>query len=135
MNKQNSIDMTNKLITPQIIKALKNYPLYSQEGKGIEAICVAVFQIGRIKWYILEGQYEGDDFILFAVVCGMCETEYGYVSANELEKIEIDGSKYGINDKFHVCQVKGFTPTKLKNIQDNELRSFLHRLYSKPHKS
>ncbi len=127
--------MTNKLITPQIIKALKNYPLYSQEGKGIEAICVAVFQIGRIKWYILEGQYEGDDFILFAVVCGMCETEYGYVSANELEKIEIDGSKYGINDKFHVCQVKGFTPTKLKNIQDNELRSFLHRLYSKPHKS
>ena len=127
--------MTNKLITPQIIKALKNYPLYSQEEKGIEAICVAVFQIGRIKWYILEGQYEGDDFILFAVVCGMCETEYGYVSANELEKIEIDGSKYGINDKFHVCQVKGFTPTKLKNIQDNELRSFLHRLYSKPHKS
>lgn len=127
--------MTNKLITPQIIKALKNYPLYSQEGKGIEAICVAVFQIGRIKWYILEGQYEGDDFILFAVVCGMCETEYGYVSANELEKIEIDGSKYGINDKFHVCQVKGFTPTKLKNMQDNELRSFLHRLYSKPQKS
>ena len=127
--------MTNKLITPQIIKALKNYPLYSQEGKGSEAICVAVFQIGRIKWYILEGQYEGDDFILFAVVCGMCETEYGYVSANELEKIEIDGTKYGINDKFHVCQVKGFTPTKLKNIQDNELRSFLHRLYSKPHKS
>ena len=127
--------MTNKLITPQIIKALKNYPLYSQEGKGIEAICVAVFQIGRIKWYILEGQYEGDDFILFAVVCGMCETEYGYVSANELEKIEIDGSKYGINDKFHVCQVKGFTPTKLKNIQDNELRSFLHRLYSKPQKN
>ena len=127
--------MTNKLITPQIIKALKNYPLYSQEGKGIEAICVAVFQIGRIKWYILEGQYEGDDFILFAVVCGMCETEYGYVSANELEKIEIDGSKYGINDKFHVCQVKGFTPTKLKNIQDDELRSFLHRLYSKSPKS
>lgn len=127
--------MTNKLITPQIIKALKNYPLYSQEGKGIEAICVAVFQIGRIKWYILEGQYEGDDFILFAVVCGMCETEYGYVSANELEKIEIDDTKYGINDKFHVCQVKGFTPTKLKNIQDNELHSFLHRLYSKPQKN
>ena len=127
--------MTNKLITPQIIKALKNYPLYSQEGKGIEAICVAVFQIGRIKWYILEGQYEGDDFILFAVVCGMCETEYGYVSANELEKIEIDGTKYGINDKFHVCQVKGFTPTKLKKIQDDELRSFLHRLYSKPQKN
>lgn len=96
---------------------------------------MAVFTIGRIRWFVLEGQTEGNDFMLFTIVCGLCETEYGYVSANELEKIEIDGTKYGINDKFHVCQLKGFTPTKLKNIQDNELRSFLHRLYSKPQKN
>lgn len=129
--------MERKLITPQFMEAIKNFPLYSQEEKGKDAICVAVFTIGRIRWYILEGQHEGDDFVLFAIVCGMCETEseYGYVSANEMEKIEIDGTKYGINDKFHVCQVKGFTPTKLKNIQDNDLRRFLHRLYSKPKKN
>lgn len=120
---------------PQFMEAIKNFPLYSQEEKGKDAICVAVFTIGRIRWFVLEGQTEGNDFMLFTIVCGLCETEYGYVSANELEKIEIDGTKYGINDKFHVCQVKGFTPTKLKNIQDNELRSFLHRLYSKPQKS
>lgn len=127
--------MTNKLITPQFMEAIKNFPLYSQEEKGKDAICVAVFTIGHIRWFVLEGQTEENDFMLFTIVCGLCETEYGYVSANELEKIEIDGSKYGINDKFHVCQVKGFTPTKLKNIQDNELRSFLHRLYSKPQKN
>lgn len=96
--------MTNRLITPQLMEALKNYPLYSQESKGGEAVCVAVFQIGRIRWYILEGQQEGDDFVLFAVVCGMCETEYGYVSANELTSIEIDGAKFGMDCKFHVCQ-------------------------------
>ena len=62
--------MTNRLITPQLMEALKKYPLYSQESKGGEAVCVAVFQIGRIRWYILEGQQEGDDFVLFAVVCG-----------------------------------------------------------------
>ena len=64
--------MERKLITPQFMEAIKNFPLYSQEEKGKDAICVAVFTIGRIRWYILEGQHEGDDFVLFAVVCGMC---------------------------------------------------------------
>ena len=42
--------MTNKLITPQFMKAIKNFPLYSQEEKGKDAICVAVFTIGRTKF-------------------------------------------------------------------------------------
>lgn len=50
MNKQNSIDMTNKLITPQFMEAIKNFPLYSQEEKGKDAICVAVFTIGHIMF-------------------------------------------------------------------------------------
>ena len=131
MNRQNSIDMTNRLITPQLMEALKNYPLYSQDGKGVEAICVAVFQIGRIRWYVLEGQQEGDDFVLFSVVCGMCETEYGYVSANELASIEIDGAKFGMDCKFHVCQDNRFQPTKLKDICHTDLQEFLNRIYPK----
>lgn len=59
--------MTNRLITPQFMEAMKDFPLYSQERKGDEAICVAVFYIGRIRWYVLEGQQEGDDFVFFAV--------------------------------------------------------------------
>ena len=127
--------MTNKLITPQFMEAIKNFPLYSQEEKGKDAICVAVFTIGHMGWFVREEQTEGNGIMFLSGGGGGSETEYGYVSANELEKIEIDGTKYGINDKFHVCQVKGFTPTKLKNRQDNELRSFLHRLYSKPQKN
>lgn len=122
--------MANRLITPQLMEVLKGYPLYSQNGKGIEAICVVIFQIGRIRWYILEGQQESDDFVLFAVVCGMCETEYGYVSANELADIEIDGAKFGMDCKFHVCQDSHFKPTKLKDICHADLQEFLDRLYS-----
>lgn len=48
--------MTNKLITPQFMEAIKNFPLYSQEEKGKDAICVAVFTIGHIRWFVLEGQ-------------------------------------------------------------------------------
>lgn len=50
--------MTNKLITPQFMEAIKNFPLYSQEEKGKDAICVAVFTIGHIRWFVLEGQTE-----------------------------------------------------------------------------
>lgn len=56
--------MTNKLITPQFMEVIKNFPLYSQEEKGKDAICVAVFTIGRIRWFVLEGQTEGNDFML-----------------------------------------------------------------------
>lgn len=123
--------MTNRLITPQFMEATKDFPLYSQDGKGNEAVCVAVFYIGRIRWYVLEGQQEGDDFVFFAVVCGMCETEYGYVSANELASIEIDGAKFGMDCKFHVCQAPNFRPAKLKDIPNPDLQDFLNRLYPK----
>ena len=121
--------MERKLITPQLAEALKNYPLYSQDGKGKEAICVAVLSIGNIKWFVLEGQQEGNDTTLFAIVCGIYETEYGYVSANELESIEVNGYKYGLNGIFHVCQDLNFSPTKLKDIRNDELQEFLNRLY------
>lgn len=121
--------MERKLITPQLAEALKNYPLYSQDGKGKEAMCIAVLSIGNIKWFVLEGQQEGNDITLFAIVCGIYETEYGYVSANELESIEVNGYKYGLDGKFYVCQDLNFSPTKLKDIRNDELQDFLNRLY------
>lgn len=121
--------MERKLITPQLAEALKNYPLYSQDGKGKEAMCIAVLSIGNIKWFVLEGQQEGNDITLFAIVCGIYETEYGYVSANELESIEVNGYEYGLDGKFYVCQDLNFSPTKLKDIRNDELQDFLNRLY------
>ena len=49
-------DYNNRLITPDLEKAMKDYPLYSQDSKKKDALCIAVFFIGSARWYILEGQ-------------------------------------------------------------------------------
>ena len=46
--------MTNKLITPQFMEAIKNFPLYSQEEKGKDAICVAVFNVSSMNYNSLK---------------------------------------------------------------------------------
>lgn len=48
--------MTSRLITPQLAEQLKQYPLYSQDGKKKGAICQCVFFLGNLRWYVLEGQ-------------------------------------------------------------------------------
>lgn len=73
-------DYNNRLITPDLEKAMKDYPLYSQDSKKKDALCIAVFFIGSARWYILEGQREYDDFVLFGIIVGLAETEYGYIS-------------------------------------------------------
>ena len=35
-----------RLMTTQLAEALEGYPLYSQDGKGKEAVCRAVFALG-----------------------------------------------------------------------------------------
>lgn len=74
-------DFNNRLITPELEKAMQDYPLYSQDSKKKDAVCIAVFFIGNARWYILEGQRENDDFVLFGIVVGLAETEYSYISA------------------------------------------------------
>lgn len=36
----------NRLLTPKFEGAIKDYPLYSQDGKARDAVCVAIFTIG-----------------------------------------------------------------------------------------
>lgn len=40
-----------RLMTLHLVKALKGYPLYSQNGKGKEAICRAVFAFGAVRCF------------------------------------------------------------------------------------
>ena len=110
-------DYNNRLITPDLEKAMKDYPLYSQDSKKKDALCIAVFFIGSARWYILEGQREYDDFVLF-----------GIISANEMASVALDASKYGLGT-IMVEQEKAFQPCKLSAIQDGELQSFLNRFY------
>ena len=120
----------NKLLTPQLIETFKKYPLYSQEGKRKNAVCIAVFFIGNIKWYVLEGQPEGNDFTIFSIVTGFQETEYGYASIKEMENIEIET---GIKTypKAIIMQDISFKPCPVKDIQDKRVKEFLNSLYGK----
>lgn len=113
----------------QTIERAQNYPLYSQDEQRQYAKCISVLHIGNIRWYILEGQQEGNDFILFGIVCGMVATEYGYISLNELSQIEIHRN----GCTFKVQEIPGYLPLSLNTLAsiDNELSDFLHSLYDK----
>ena len=115
-----------RLMTPQLAETLKDFPLYSQDGKGKEAVCHAIFALGSIRWYILEGETDGKDTILFGIVIGMMEDEYGYISLNELSEVELDYTKQDIG-KLQVRQQENFQPTKLSQLKDERLQRFLAR--------
>lgn len=121
--------MTDKcrLQTPQLEEALKGFPLYSQDGKGKEAICRAIFAIGSARWFILEGEREDGDTIMFGIAIGLLEDEYGYVSLKELSEIELNLTSYGFGI-LQVTQVSDFKPTALKDIKDYRLQELLTRL-------
>lgn len=115
-----------RLMTPRLAEALEGYPLYSQDGKGKEAVCRAIFVLGAIRWFILEGEKEGNDAILYGIVVGLAEDEYGYISLNELSEVELDLTAQGLG-KLQVKLQENFTPTPLKNLQDFRLQQFLAR--------
>lgn len=118
----------NRLLTPEVLAAFEGHELYSQDGKKKDAKCIAVYHIGNIRWYFIEGQTEGEDFIFYGVVLGLVATEYGYVSAREMSSISIDASKYGLG-VLQVEQNKEFELRKLSAIKDAELQEFLANLY------
>ncbi len=120
--------MTNRLMTPVLAEKFKNFPLYSQDGKQKEAICVCTFTIANIRWYVLEGQPEGDDFTIYAIVVGMGEDEYGYASIKEMESITIDAAEYGLG-LLHIEEDKRFSMKPLWEIADPRLQNLLTRLY------
>lgn len=113
-----------RLMTPRLEEALKGYPLYSQDGRGKEAVCVAIFALGAIRWFILEGEVQDNDTVLFGIVVGLVEDEYGYVSLNELSDVTLDLTAQGLG-KLQVRRQENFRPTKLKDLQDYRLQQFL----------
>ena len=115
-----------RLMTPHLEEALKGFPLYSQNGKGKEAVCRAVFALGSVRWFILEGEAEENDIILFGIVIGLMEDEYSYISLNELSEIELDLTAQGLG-KLQIRQQPNFQPTELRLLNDKRLQRFLAR--------
>lgn len=121
-------NLNNRLLTPEFQSLMSGFPLYSQDNRQRDAVCQAVFSIGNVRWYVLEGEKEGNDFTLYGIVVGLQVTEYGYASLNEMAEISVDASEYGMGT-MKVCQEKDFAPCPLEEIQDAELQEFLSSLY------
>ena len=120
----------NRLLTPELLEALANYPLYSQEYKKVcDLQAVALFRIGSIRWYVLEGNAEGDRFTFFTLVCGMgYESELGYTDAGELAGIAVDASRYGLPGiLLTVERAEDFKPCRLADIDDEDVKTYVAR--------
>ena len=120
----------NRLLTPELLEALANYPLYSQEHtKVCDMQAVALFRIGSIRWYVMEGNAEGDRFTFFTLVCGMADgPELGYTDAGELASIAVDASRYGLPGiLLTVERAEDFKPCRLIDIEDEEVQKYVDR--------
>ena len=120
----------NRLLTSELLDAWASYPLYSQEHKEVSDLyAVALFRIGNIRWYILEGNAEGDRFTFFTLVCGMSEdTELGYTDAGELASIAVDASRYGLPGiLLTVERAEDFKPCRLADIDDEDVKKYVAR--------
>lgn len=120
----------NRLLTAELLEALASYPLYSQEHKSApELVAVALFSIGRIRWYVLEGNAEGNRFTLFTLVCGLADgPELGYTDAEELASVAVNVSPYGMPEiLLKVEQVEGFQPCRLADLDDEDVKEYIAR--------
>lgn len=120
----------NRLLTPQLLEALASYPLYAQEHKHLpDLMAVALFRIGLIRWYVLEGNAEGDRFTFYTLVCGMDEMpELGYTDAEELAGVAVDSARYGFPGAvYRVERAEDFTPCRLADIADEDVKSLCSR--------
>ena len=120
----------NRLLTSELLEELASYPLYSQEHKKVcDLQSVALFRIGSIRWYVLEGNAEGDRFTFFTLVCGMgYESELGYTDAGELAGIAVDASRYGMPGiTLTVERVEDFNPFRLAEIEDEDVKNYVSR--------
>lgn len=120
----------NRLLTSDLLEELANYPLYSQEHKKVcDLFAVALFRIGNIRWYILEGNAEGDRFTFFTLVCGLADCqELGYTDAGELASIAVDASSYGLPwILLTVEHAEDFKPCRLGDIEDEDVKNYVAR--------
>lgn len=85
-----------KLMTKTIERAIEKYPLYSQDGKGMDAKVVVKFfnPCGSQTWYVTEGTkipYDSSgDYTFFGYATGFdYEGEWGYFNLSQLAELRV----------------------------------------------
>ena len=95
-----------KLWTKKLADKAKKYPLYSQEGKGMDAKVLAKFfnPYGRGTWIVTEAQKQENGDWLFFGYSQSIENEWGYFMLSELESIDIEvcGYKLKLERDLHL---------------------------------
>lgn len=77
-----------KLITASFKNELKDYPLYSQEGKKDPLVLVKLFHPACAgTWFITE--YDPNNKMAFGYVTGFGGDEFGYISMEEMESTSL----------------------------------------------
>lgn len=97
-----------KLITKAVEKDLAKYPLYSQDGKGEDAIVVCKFFLQGYTWYVLEAEKADNGYEFFGITVGQF-AELGYFTLSQLESVT---GQWGLR----VERDRGFKPTKVKDL-------------------
>lgn len=100
-------------MTKQIEKRLSKYPLYSQDGKGEEAIAICKFfnPMGSLTWYVTEGEkHEDGDWTFFGLVKSIHGEEFDYFTLRELESVRLP---FGLRIERDIY----FKPTELKTAR------------------
>lgn len=78
-----------KLITKALENLFNKYTLYSQEGKGSNAVVLAkYFMPGSAwTWYVTEAEKQADgDYLFFGYVDGL-DGEFGYFTLSQLSEL------------------------------------------------
>jgi hypothetical protein len=96
-----------KLLTKELEAKLP--PLYSQDGKGYEAIALAKFFTPDSNWSWYVTEYDPVERVCFGLVEGF-EKELGYFSLDELESIK---GPLGLAIERDIY----FEPTKIKELR------------------
>ena len=95
------------LLTDELRSGLP--PLYAQEAAEEPTVYACFFLPGtQWRWYVTEGQLQGDDFMFFGFVCGL-ENEFGYFLLSALEKVRTPLGTCVERDE-------SFTPGKLTDV-------------------
>lgn len=102
-----------KLITKELERKFKKYPIYSQEDKGYQSkiLCKFFNPCGSATWYVTEAEKQGDnDYLFFGLVDlwgNKEEAELGYFTLNQLKEIKLPwGLTIERDLYFHDCTIE-----------------------------
>lgn len=96
-----------KLLTKEIEKKLEKFPLYSQDGKGLDAkVLVKFFGGSSATWLVTEAEKEGNNWRFFGYVNLGWGWEWGYFMYSELASLKFPPFGLGVEREIYGCRDK-----------------------------